>query len=71
MLPVGPPVTVMQVDISHYLSEAQLSGKEVALYGGAITYQDIFGKKHETEAVYSYQVSSSSLINQPRYNRYT
>ena len=38
---------------------------------GAITYQDIFGKKHETEAVYSYQVPSSSLINQPRYNRYT
>src|SRR6266403_1902883 len=71
MLPVGPNVTVLEFDISHYLSDEQRSGKEMALYSGSITYRDIFGDEHETEVVYSYQPSSSSLINQPRYNRYT
>jgi hypothetical protein len=70
-LAVGPPATTFhQVDIAHYLREEQLSGKEIALFGASITYQDIFGGKYQTEAVYSYQVATSMLVNQPRYNRY-
>jgi hypothetical protein len=71
MLPVGPSVTVLEFDISHYLSDEQRSGKERAIYRGSVTYLDIFGDEHETEVVYSYQPSSSSLTNQPRYNKYT
>jgi hypothetical protein len=71
MLPIGPVVTALEFDISHSLSQEQRSGEQMAIYSGSVTYLDIFGDEHKTEVVYSYEPSTSSLINQPRFNKYT
>jgi hypothetical protein len=41
ILPVGPTVTVLQVDISHYLSEEQRSGEEVAAKRKSSTHRAV------------------------------
>jgi hypothetical protein len=60
MLPVGPRVTLLEFDISNYLSQEQRAGQIWAMFRGSITYEDMFGDQHETEAVYSYQTSDKS-----------
>jgi hypothetical protein len=66
MLPVGKRVTLKQFPLS--LSEAERSGKDQAIYRGAVTYSDSFGK-YETELVYRYD-PPGKFTNLPRYNRY-
>jgi len=71
MLPVGPVITVREIDIFRYLNEKQRSGTEQVFFNVYVEYQDIFKDTHETDIVYSYSVSKSALISNPRYNRYT
>jgi hypothetical protein len=71
ILPVGQRSTIFEFDVSLYLSEEELSGEKTAIYRGIVEYSDNFGHEHETASVYSYQRSTSRLVNLPRYNKYT
>ena len=68
---MGQRSTIFEFDVSHYLSEEERSGEKTAIYRGIVEYTDIFGKEHETQIVYSYQRSTSRLVNLPQYNKYT
>lgn len=71
LAPSPQPKELLEIDINHYLTEEDKTGKNIATFSVLVAYTDIFGDPHETEMVYSYSRLRKALRNEPRYNRYT